>query len=109
MFNLIRIDFFYLKIGTLKNARTICSTITQKGANLHELLGKELDARVRTITFLIRRYNHQFFKEARQDVMNRAMELTDVQGGVKEAEAAAKVCSIEVNRFPKNCFISSAN
>ncbi|CAF1577100.1 unnamed protein product, partial [Adineta steineri] len=32
-------------IGILKSARLLCSTITQKGANLHELLGKELDAR----------------------------------------------------------------
>jgi hypothetical protein len=33
-------------MSTLKNARLLCSTITQKGANLHELLGKEIDARV---------------------------------------------------------------
>ncbi|CAF0796383.1 unnamed protein product [Rotaria sordida] len=58
---------------TLKNARLLCSTITQKGANLHELLGKEVDAR-----------------EARQDVINRAMELSEVQEGIKEAENAAK-------------------
>jgi hypothetical protein len=38
------------QINTLKNARSLCSTITQKGANLHELLGKELDARVRIST-----------------------------------------------------------
>ncbi|CAF1001999.1 unnamed protein product [Rotaria sordida] len=60
-------------ISTLKNARQLCSTITQKGANLHELLGKELDAR-----------------EARQEVMNRAMELSEVQEGVREAGNAAK-------------------
>lgn len=60
-------------IGTLKNARQLCSTITQKGANLHELLGKELDAR-----------------EARQEVMGRTMELSEVQEGIREAENAAK-------------------
>ncbi|CAF0798128.1 unnamed protein product [Rotaria sp. Silwood1] len=60
-------------ITTLKNARQLCSTITQKGANLHELLGKELDAR-----------------EARQEVMNRGMELSEVQDGIREAENAAK-------------------
>lgn len=37
---------FLVQISTLKSARQLCSTITQKGANLHELLGKELDARV---------------------------------------------------------------
>ncbi|CAF0719065.1 unnamed protein product [Adineta steineri] len=60
-------------IGILKSARLLCSTITQKGANLHELLGKELDAR-----------------EARQDVMSRTMELSDVREGIKEAESAAR-------------------
>ncbi|CAF3481044.1 unnamed protein product [Rotaria socialis] len=60
-------------ISTLKNARQLCSTITQKGANLHELLGKELDAR-----------------KARQEVMNRGMELSEVQEGIREAETAAK-------------------
>ncbi|CAF2970910.1 unnamed protein product [Rotaria sp. Silwood2] len=60
-------------ISTLKSARQLCSTITQKGANLHELLGKELDAR-----------------EARQEVMSRAMELSEVQEGIREAENAAK-------------------
>ncbi|CAF1140682.1 unnamed protein product [Didymodactylos carnosus] len=60
-------------ISTLKNARILCSTITQKGANLHELLGKELDAR-----------------EARQEVINRSMELSEVEEGIKEAARAAK-------------------
>jgi hypothetical protein len=55
--NIYFILFFLLiwilcfQISTLKNARLLCSTITQKGANLHELLGKELDARVYEISF----------------------------------------------------------
>jgi clusterin-associated protein 1 len=40
------IYFSLIQMSTLKNARLLCSTITQKGANLHELLGKEVDARV---------------------------------------------------------------
>lgn len=42
--NCICIQLF--QISTLKNARALCSVITQKGSNLHELLAKELDARV---------------------------------------------------------------
>ncbi|CAF0923569.1 unnamed protein product [Adineta ricciae] len=68
-------------IGTLKTARSLCSTITQKGANLHELLGKEVEAR-----------------ESRQDVKNRETVLTDVRDGIKEAESAAK---IEVAKYDK--------
>ncbi|CAF0993618.1 unnamed protein product [Adineta steineri] len=68
-------------IGILKSARQLCSTITQKGANLHELLGKELDAR-----------------EARQDVMNRGMELSEVHEGIRDAETAAKR---ELSKFTK--------
>ncbi|CAF1083811.1 unnamed protein product [Adineta ricciae] len=68
-------------IGILKNARQLCSTITQKGANLHELLGKEIDAR-----------------EARLEVMNRGMELSEVHEGIREAENASKR---ESNKFTK--------
>jgi clusterin-associated protein 1 len=44
----VMIFFVPVQISTLKNARLLCSTITQKGANLYELLGKEIDARVRS-------------------------------------------------------------
>ncbi|CAF3872111.1 unnamed protein product [Rotaria sp. Silwood2] len=72
-------------MSTLRNARLLCSTITQKGANLHELLGKEVDAR-----------------EARQEVMNRAMELSEVQEGVREAENAAKREFIKYDKLINN-------
>ncbi|CAF2029434.1 unnamed protein product [Rotaria magnacalcarata] len=72
-------------ITTLKSARLLCSTITQKGANLHELLSKEVDAR-----------------EARQDVMNRAMELSEVQEGIGEAENAAKREFIKYDKLIAN-------
>ena len=32
-----------------------------------------------------------FVQEARQEVMNRGVELTEVQDGIREAESAAKV------------------
>ncbi|CAF3597040.1 unnamed protein product [Rotaria sp. Silwood1] len=72
-------------MSTLRNARLLCSTITQKGANLHELLGKEIDAR-----------------EARQEVINRAMELSEVQEGIHEAENAAKREFIKYDKLINN-------
>ena len=46
--------------------------------------------------------SHPFsVQEARQEVMNRGMELTEVQDGVREAENAAKVRSTEGERLPR--------
>lgn len=35
---------------------------------------------------------YSFYQEARQEVMNRGMELSEVQDAIREAESAAKVC-----------------
>jgi hypothetical protein len=42
-------------------------------------------------------FPHNISQEARQEVMNRAMELSEVQEGVKEAENAAKVCLTRIS------------
>jgi len=34
--------------------------------------------------------------------MNRGTELSDVEEAIKEAESAAKVCSIRIKSFQKN-------
>ncbi|KAG5879376.1 hypothetical protein JTB14_032082 [Gonioctena quinquepunctata] len=56
------------KVNELKFSRQLASEITSTGANLFDLLGKEVDLKV-----------------ARQKSIARQIELTDVEAGIKEA------------------------
>ena len=61
------------QIGDLRRARELASEITSKGASIYDLLGREVDLRdLRTYT------------------INRNLELTDVEKGIKDAVKACQ-------------------
>ncbi|XP_063587800.1 clusterin-associated protein 1-like [Penaeus indicus] len=66
------------KITELKNIRSLASEITKRGATLYDLLRREVDLR-----------------ETRTNIINRQLELTEVEGGM---QSAIRACEDEVKK-----------
>ncbi|XP_042876419.1 clusterin-associated protein 1-like [Penaeus japonicus] len=66
------------KITELKNIRSLASDITKRGATLYDLLRREVDLR-----------------EIRTNIINRQLELTEVEGGM---QSAIHACEDEVKK-----------
>ena len=100
-----------LKSTDLKVCRQLASDITARGAKLHELLGREVELRVRhrltRIWFsiensLISSILPLVWQDLRQTALSQTVDIEELERGVHSSISAVKVCCMYT--LPYDCW-----